>query len=1323
MLLHTLGAPGTGVYVLQMLVATRETLDVPLLERALRRQVEWHPTLRTSFWLDDPDGPSQSVRSGADVVVQTHDLRHLDEPGRRAGVRAYLDADKARSFDLADGRPPMRYAVIRTGDDEYTFVWTLHHALMDGRSCTAVMIELFVMYDRMRAGRVVELQTRRPYADYVTWLSTQDLRAAEAFWRAMLAGFTEPTPLAVDAVRELGAGEAAFGAAEVELAEATTARLYALADQHRVTANNFVQAAWAVLLHQLSGRRDVVFGTTRACRSFTEGADAMIGLLVNTLPFRALVDPETTVVELLGRLRRDQVRLRGFEHASPAQIRRWTGFSSPGALFDSVVTFENHRYATYFRSMVAASDCREAGFEGYASFPLTLSAYRDACLALHLGYDRRRFTDTVALRLLTHLRALLEAMTRTPHATLATLASFPPADADAEAADADADAGAGAEREAFWVERLAGLEPLCLPLRRRAAGPPGQFDQILVEAPNGPAVDRRPAGRAADRAEWLLTGVLTFLVRYTGEDSHDVEVSWPVERGAGTGPDGGWAGYLPLRVPPMAGGRDFAAVRADLGRHLDLLAGRGTYRGDVWARYPRLRARAALARDGLPVVVELVEDLTAPAVTRPGTVLLVQIPRDGGACRLLVSCDASCGGTAADLRARLVAYLRAAAHAVGTDVTRLPMMPQRERRRLLVDWNDTAVDHPREECVHQLFTRQARRRPDAPAVVFDGRTLTYRELDHRSTRLAAFLARRGAGPGTLVGVHLERSAEVVVALLAIMRTGAAFVPLDPVYPPDRIARIVAASGVPLLLTQAGLAGDVRGLPTRVVSLDRERHAIARSGDSYPDRATPDGLAYLIFTSGSTGPPKGVRVGHRGLTNLLCSLARTPGCTERDRLLAVTTICFDMAYAELFLPLVAGGCVEVVAADVAADGLRLRRQLEESRPTVMQATPVTWRMLIAAGWTGDHRLRVMCGGEAMSRDLADGLLDRAGQVWNLYGPTEATVFASVAAVTRDQPVTIGRPVDNTRLHVLDARGELVPPGTPGELYIGGDGLAAGYLGDPDLTRARFVCAPACGDALLYRTGDRVRRLPDGRIEFLDRLDDQIKINGYRIEPGEVEAALRGYPGVAEALVVVREDTAGVRRLVGYLAAADPDRAVPTARLREHLMAALPRYLLPAVLVTVPRLPRTPNGKVDRRALPPPTAADLLPSGVPHVAPRNQTERAVAAIWRGVLGVGSVGIDENFFDVGGDSMMLMHLAARLRTEFGESLTQVDMFVYPTIRAMARHLRASSPDRTAADAADAADAAGAPAGDGAGRHAALDELRRRRLALPRRPGPAGR
>ncbi len=573
----------------------------------------------------------------------------------------------------------------------------------------------------------------------------------------------------------------------------------------------------------------------------------------------------------------------------------------------------------------------------------------------------------------------------------------------------------------------------------------------------------------------------------------------------------------------------------------------------------------------------------------------------------------------------------------------------------------------------ELFEVQADRRPESIAITFEDQSATYRELDRRANQVAHRLRRLRVGPEVRVGLCLHRSISMVVGLLGVLKAGGAYVPLDPDFPADRLALMLDDSRPSVLLTQEELCHT---LPERALSgaavlcLDSHRAGIERESDRRAGaRPAPENLAYVIYTSGSTGRPKGVQVTHRALANFLESFHSLLGMTERDELLAVTTLSFDIAGLELLLPLIAGGRVTVVARDEASDGGRLKRRVSDPGVTFLQATPATWRLLLEAGWTGSPALTLLCGGEALPRVLADRLLDKGKALWNLYGPTETTIWSSAHQVEPGTGlVSIGRPIARTQLYVLDARLRAVPAGVVGELYIGGAGLARGYLNRPALTAERFLPDPVGEEpgGRLYRTGDLARWLPDGRLECLGRIDHQVKIRGYRIELGEIEATLAKHPGVRQAAVVAREDTPGDRRLVAYLVGAVPE----VDELRSWLRRALPEYMVPAVYHVLDALPLTPNGKVDRGALP---APEPVESGLTRhlVPPRGPIEEAVAPIWAAVLGqpISRVGVHESFFNQGGHSLLAAQLLSRLRDLFGVELPLRTLFEDPTVAGVAR------------------------------------------------------
>jgi amino acid adenylation domain-containing protein len=599
----------------------------------------------------------------------------------------------------------------------------------------------------------------------------------------------------------------------------------------------------------------------------------------------------------------------------------------------------------------------------------------------------------------------------------------------------------------------------------------------------------------------------------------------------------------------------------------------------------------------------------------------------------------------------------------------LALLGEPERMLLTDEWNRTEAEIPPLR-LERLVAEQARLTPDRVAVRFEGRELSYGELDVRANKLANRLQALGAGPDELVGVCLNRSEELLVALLATMKTGAAYVPIDPGFPPARQELMLTDARVRVLLSEEGLLSSLPVSGATVLCIDRDGDEVALESSAPPAHgAGEEGLAYVIYTSGSTGKPKGVEIEHRALVNLLCSMRERPGLSADDVLVAVTTLSFDIAGLELYLPLIAGAQLVIASAQTAADPRALARLLESSGASVMQATPTTWRMLIDSGWTGRAGLKALCGGEALPPALADELVACVPELWNMYGPTETTIWSTCAHVrSPGEPPSIGRPIANTTLHVLDRRGRPAPIGVPGELLIGGAGLARGYRNLPELTAERFVTGEL-GDERLYRTGDLARYRPDGTLQFLGRLDHQIKLRGFRIELGEIEAVLGGHPAVAAAAATLHDGPQGEPSLIAYVVA-DGDPADPE-ELRRFLAESLPAYMVPAAIVALERLPLTPNAKIDRKALPAPE----LPSSSDdlYVEPRNATEVAVAAVFCEVLGVERAGANDDFFELGGQSLLAARLISRLDARLGIELPLRALFETPTVAGLAAGIEA--------------------------------------------------
>lgn len=606
----------------------------------------------------------------------------------------------------------------------------------------------------------------------------------------------------------------------------------------------------------------------------------------------------------------------------------------------------------------------------------------------------------------------------------------------------------------------------------------------------------------------------------------------------------------------------------------------------------------------------------------------------------------------------------------GQRLSDIDLLSPAEKQHILEEFNQTQAPFPQDLCIHQLFEAQVERTPEAIAAIFEGRELTYRNLNAQANQLAHYLKQRGVRPEVLVGVCVERSIEALVALLGVLKAGGAYLPLDPTYPPDRLIFMLEDAQVSILLTKKKSLNLFPNRNVQVVCLDRDWEFIAQeSDDDLVNGTTPDNLAYVIYTSGSTGRPKGVQIQHNAVVNFLQSMAREPGLTRQDTLLAVTTLSFDIAALELFLPLSTGARLVLVPREVSRDGIRLAEQLVTAGATVMQATPATWRLLLAAGWQKGEGLKVLCGGEKLPRELANQLLETGASLWNLYGPTESTIWSTVEQVKeREGPVLIGRPVANTQVYILDDHLNPVPIGVPGELHIGGDGLARGYLNRPALTAEKFIPHPFRDEpgARLYKTGDLARYLPNGDIEYLGRIDHQIKIRGYRIEPGEIEAALRHHPSVGQTVVMAREEVPGDKRLVAYIVPYENQESVVN-ELRHFLQTKLPAYMVPSMFVFLEGLPLTPNGKVNRQALPAPETVGLAQAAT-CVAPRNSIEEILAEIWCEVLRLEQVGIYEDFFELGGDSLLAARLFHKIERRFGKKLPLVTLFEAPMIAQIA-------------------------------------------------------
>ncbi len=679
----------------------------------------------------------------------------------------------------------------------------------------------------------------------------------------------------------------------------------------------------------------------------------------------------------------------------------------------------------------------------------------------------------------------------------------------------------------------------------------------------------------------------------------------------------------------------------------------------------------------LPLIAHAAFHVAAPTALRdsesvPVDVSLTYAPDAGDGLPLCIDyrADRYEPATIERFAGHLGVLLHAALRDPACEITGLPLLTAAERAEQQ-RWNATAAHYPATCSLVDLLRKQANRTPDALALQYEDATLTYAELDERANRLGSYLRARGIGPEVRVAVCIERSLDMLVAVLGVQRVGGAYVPIDPEYPSDRIGFMLSDSGARAIVIHEAVRSRLPPGGALVVSLDGERDAIACAAPTPPQiEAGPEQLAYVIYTSGSTGRPKGVQIEHRNVVNFASGMQRSLGMKPGDRFVSVASLAFDMSELDIYLSLLYGARLILASRETAVNPKALAALIQRTAATHVQATPSMWRMLIEAGWQGGSDVTILSGGEALPQHVADGLVTRARAVWNLYGPTEATVYATVQRIRAGEDVTIGRPMPNVSTYVLDARLQPVPVGISGELYIGGHGIARGYLNRPELSAERFIADPfsTMPDARMYRTGDVARFRAEGSLEFLGRADFQVKLRGYRIELGEIETALCACTGVGGAVVIVREDAPGVQRLVAYVTH-DAEVTIHPIELRRRLLERVPRYMVPETIVALDTLPLNANGKVDRTRLPvPERVVDRASSESVLVPPGTPLEAQLAAIWEDVLDVRPIGATDDFFELGVSSITAARLFDRIEREIGAKLPLSPLFAAPTVRKLA-------------------------------------------------------
>ena len=1332
LLFHGLYAPGDGHYIEQLHARLDGELDVPAFARAWQTVIDRHPVLRTSFHWREVDRPVQRVARRVKFDLDLKDWREFAPSEQEARLADALDHDRTRGFDFRQA-PLMRVVLLQLGPARWHWIWTHHHLILDGWCLTLVVGEVLAAYDAFRRGTQPVLPERRPYRDFIDWLATQDRQAARDFWREQLRGFTTPTRL--DALNRPAPGLAAPGLAaaspgavgtgerDLVLGLEETAALQDWARAQRVTLNTAVSACWARLLALISGSDDVVFGVTVAGRpAELEGFEHMIGLFINTLPMRVRLKPDWPLDEWLRELQAQQGAMRAHEHTRLVDIQRESEVRAGESLFDTLFVFENYPVDPANLQQPAGLALGPVTFVERTGYPLALAAIPGKTLTLRLYHDRARFDDKVIERVLRELGLLLGAMMAAPARERSLLVGDwgapPSAERDgigafaqiseAQPVSCEDDAqGAFARNMTFWSETLQQLpEQLDLPIDRpRPAVPSHRRDYVVWRAAaplHGALAD---LARESDANLFVvLQAALAALLTRLGAGT-DIPIGSPVAgriHGTADDPVGAVANMLVLRTNTSGdpGFRELVArVRADNRAACDhrdvsfqrLVEALGA--GHSPSRHPLFQVMLALQNStpvgpDVPAPTAGLEPIV-PSGARPDLSLMLNEQRDvdgapaGISGVLEYATDLFDRAGAEAIAARLLRLLEAAVAEPYSAIGSLDILSAEERDTILLGWNDTARPSP-PTTLPALFAAQVVRSPDAVAVVCEGESLTYAGLDARANQLAHHLRDLGVGAETVVGLCVERSPGTLVGLLGILKAGGVYLPLDPGYPGDRLGFMLHDAGAAVLVTHAALLDRLPAHDASLVCLDTDWPAIARRPATAPAVVLdPQNAAYVIYTSGSTGTPKGVVVAHAAFADKLITLRDDFAVGSGFRSALVISSAFDAALEQTVLPLVGGGAAVVVSNATREQPAQFWEQVIRDRVTFMSCVPSFLDSVLRHAPQALRLEHLALGGEAFAAGFALEIsrhLD-VTRLTNLYGPTEATIDAAAFTVEGEQSganIPIGRPLPNYRVYVLGSSLEPVPAAVVGELYIAGVGLARGYSGRAGLTAERFVADPyGPAGSRMYRTGDLVRWRSEGVLEFVGRADAQLKIHGFRIEPGEIEAALVSCPSVTQAVVIAREDVPGHKRLVGYVVAREGHNVDPAA-LRAQVGRGLPDYMVPAAIVVLDRLPLMASGKLDRRALP---APDLSPAVLQ--LPRMQQEEILCALFARVLGLEQVGIDDNFFDLGGDSILSLQIVSRALAA-GLRISPRDLFEHSTVRELAALAGTASVDDSGSEAA---------------------------------------
>jgi amino acid adenylation domain-containing protein len=1284
---QSLLATDRRLYWNQLRLHLRGDLDSAAFRAAWQGIIDRHVIFRTRFVQDRHGRMFQVVNRTTELTWQYEDLSDLNDEEREEQVCAYEQSD-APSLD----QPPLtKIALFRLAANDHIVVWGYHHIILDGWSESIIWNDVWQAYDQVLSGEAGPLSDPVPYSAYIARLNNCDKAEVARFWADYLADF-EPT----SSVATITHVERDYREYSHELTAEICALAREFARTHRLTLTTLLQGTWAFVLGAWRGMNDVIFGSAINDRPIDlDGSEMIAGLMMATVAMRYRTGSREPVIDWLLESQSCASRMATYSGLTLGEIKAAARLPAGEALFDTLCALDRDLGNDPLQSRQGTIDVIDVKRQGLTEFPLSLTFLPGENIKLVFTVDKACYDADWCDRAFDCFERVLERICSAPESLVNSIDEYAVA-VFRKSSESDLNRGAedrssrvrsrgrsvhtGMQGLDYWRIKLGGTLPgLDFP-RFKPRPPEHQPDRGSVTLRlDSDLSDRMRAfscQEGVDLVSLLLTGFAATLLRYCRQDEVIVGTLLNLRKKGTSGRDSGSPDVhcAALRLHP---GHDWSFARfvdhvvetkREAQDHVDTAFEDVVIDLDLANDESRAPVFQALAAPRHENDAGTGSDFVARSVARTDLSCWFDELEDAIAIELEYASSLFEPGLIENFASHFTNYLDAAISDVEKSWLCVPMLGEREVAEQLArrgPGNRSALD----QSVTELVWRAAEQYPEKIAITSAGASISYAKLRYRSSIISENLLARGVTPGSIIGLALSRTESLPLAMLAVLDTDAAFLPLDIEQPVERLDYALQDSGAKLIVSDTITGADLPSYDGEIVQLyDLELAGTEESEVSASHSGS--GLAYVMYTSGSTGTPKGVAVGQREVVNLLTAFGKVLSVDSDDVWAAITTTSFDISVLELLLPLTVGAQVHVVCERALTDGRKLAADVASSGTTVMQGTPASWRLLYDSGWPGNPALTVLCGGEALPLDLAQSLCSSCGTVWNVYGPTETTVWSTMARLAENpQHISIGRPIQNTSIYIVDELDALVPDGVEGEILIAGDGVARGYLNKEELTERRFGIDPFDAGQRIYRTGDIGRWLPSGELEHRGRTDSQLKLRGFRIEAGDVENNLATADGVNQVAVTIRPGPSCDPRLVAFVVM-DEAEDLDAIALRRHLRDRVPEYMIPQHFVEMPQLPLTHNRKVDYANLP---QLDGHGTAQRHNnPPSTANERLLAKIWSDLIGVAEISTSDNFFELGGHSMLTIRAIASTLRETGVEL-QPQFFILEDLATIAKRLDA--------------------------------------------------